>query len=61
MATTNLIGLETARAQELAKRSLATFQLFYINTRSFHWNIIENKFFELQRSLRNSILTRQLK
>ncbi|MBA4140593.1 MAG: DNA starvation/stationary phase protection protein [Segetibacter sp.] len=50
MATKNLIGLETSKAEELAKKLndlLANFQLFYINVRGFHWNITGNKFFEL--------------
>lgn len=50
MAETNLIGLNTDQAQQLAVKLnelLANFQLFYINTRGFHWNITGGKFFEL--------------
>lgn len=50
MAETNLIGLDKDLAQQLAVKLnelLANFQLFYINTRGFHWNITGGKFFEL--------------
>ena len=50
MAETNLIGLDRDLAQQLAAKMnelLANFQLFYINTRGFHWNITGEKFFEL--------------
>jgi starvation-inducible DNA-binding protein len=50
MAQTNLIGLDQDLAQQLADKLnelLANFQLFYINTRGFHWNITGDKFFEL--------------
>jgi len=50
MAETNLIGLDRDLAQQLAVKMnelLANFQLFYINTRGFHWNITGGKFFEL--------------
>ena len=50
MAETNLIGLDRDLAQQLAAKMnelLANFQLFYINTRGFHWNITGGKFFEL--------------
>lgn len=50
MAETNLIGLDRDLAQQLAAKMnelLANFQLFYINTRGFHWNITGDKFFEL--------------
>src|ERR1700741_3811543 len=46
----NQIGLDTAGAEKLAKglnKLLANYQLFYINTRGFHWNITGQKFFEL--------------
>lgn len=50
MATTNLIGLDNEKSRNLAEglnRLLATYQLFYINARGFHWNITGEKFFEL--------------
>ncbi len=46
----NKIGLDAAKAKKLAdtlNELLANFQLFYINTRGFHWNIKGEKFFEL--------------
>jgi len=46
----NSIGLESNQAQELITRLndlLANYQLFYQNTRGFHWNIKGEKFFEL--------------
>jgi starvation-inducible DNA-binding protein len=50
MTKTNLIGLDLHLSEELAKRLnnlLANYQVFYINTRGFHWNIKGDKFFEL--------------
>ncbi len=44
------IGLEKDKSQKLAQRLndlLSNYQLFYINTRGFHWNITGDKFFEL--------------
>ncbi|MEQ9262271.1 MAG: Dps family protein [Owenweeksia sp.] len=46
----SLIGLEKDKSEKLAHRLndlLANYQLFYINTRGFHWNITGDKFFEL--------------
>jgi starvation-inducible DNA-binding protein len=46
----NAIGLNAAKAKELAEKLnilLANLQLFYINSRGFHWNIRGDKFFEL--------------
>jgi len=46
----NKIGLDTEKSKLLAERLnelLANYQLFYINTRGFHWNITGEKFFEL--------------
>ena len=46
----NQIGLDAAKSKKLADNLnilLANFQLFYINTRGFHWNIKGEKFFEL--------------
>src|SRR5688572_10564338 len=46
----NQIGLETKDTKGLAERLntlLANYQVFYMNTRGFHWNITGEKFFEL--------------
>ena len=46
----NAIGLDSERSKQLAIKLndlLANYQLFYINTRGFHWNITGEKFFEL--------------
>ncbi|TNE82378.1 MAG: DNA starvation/stationary phase protection protein [Bacteroidetes bacterium] len=50
MTTTTKIGLDTAKSEELANGLndlLANYQVFYLNTRGFHWNIKGEKFFEL--------------
>ena len=46
----NQIGLDEAASKILANKLnelLANYQIFYINSRGFHWNIRGNKFFEL--------------
>lgn len=46
----NRIGLDTEKSNELALQLndlLANYQVFYMNTRGFHWNIKGEKFFEL--------------
>jgi len=46
----NTIGLEVTQARELSEKMnvlLANYQIFYMNTRGFHWNIKGEKFFEL--------------
>lgn len=46
----NAIGLDIEKSKQLASKLnelLANYQLFYINTRGFHWNITGEKFFEL--------------
>jgi starvation-inducible DNA-binding protein len=46
----NAIGLNAEKSKQLADELndlLANYQLFYINTRGFHWNITGEKFFEL--------------
>ncbi|EKO3392184.1 Dps family protein [Vibrio fluvialis] len=48
--TTNLIGLDRNHSQQLAQslnRLLANYQVFYMNTRGYHWNIKGKEFFEL--------------
>ncbi|HEX2535903.1 MAG TPA: DNA starvation/stationary phase protection protein [Chitinophagaceae bacterium] len=50
MSKTNLIGIDTVKAQELGEKLntlLSNYQVFYINARGFHWNITGEKFFEL--------------
>ena len=44
------IGLKTDKLEGLTEKLnelLANYQLFYMNTRGFHWNIKGDKFFEL--------------
>jgi len=46
----NQIGLDKNQSQKLSEALnslLANYQIFYINTRGFHWNIAGEKFFEL--------------
>jgi starvation-inducible DNA-binding protein len=48
--STNRIGLNSEKAKNLADKLnllLSNYQMFYINTRGFHWNIMGHKFFEL--------------
>lgn len=50
MKTTNQIGLDRSKSVDLCETLnllLADYQIFYINTRGFHWNIKGDKFFEL--------------
>lgn len=50
MSKTNHIGIDTKKAEKLSKKLnnlLANYQIFYMNTRGFHWNIKGEKFFEL--------------
>jgi starvation-inducible DNA-binding protein len=50
MKKKNKIGLDQAEAKKIADQLnilLANYQLFYMNTRAFHWNIKGEKFFEL--------------
>lgn len=60
----NIIGLDAAKASSLAEKLnllLANFQLFYINTRGFHWNIKGDKFFELHLKFEELYTDTQLK
>lgn len=48
--STNIIGLDTAKTQQLAEALndlLANYQIFYMNVRGYHWNIKGENFFEL--------------
>ncbi|MDG5501084.1 Dps family protein [Marinobacter sp. BGYM27] len=48
--STNLIGLDTGKTQQLANDLndlLANYQIFYMNVRGYHWNIKGSNFFEL--------------
>ncbi|MFW5708342.1 MAG: Dps family protein, partial [Bacteroidota bacterium] len=50
MEQTNKIGLQDNQVKELIEKLndlLANYQVFYQNTRGFHWNIRGHKFFEL--------------
>lgn len=50
MANLNQIGLNAELANKLVDKLnvlLANYQVFYMNTRGFHWNIKGEKFFEL--------------
>ncbi len=47
---TSKIGLNQAKSEKMAvllNELLANYQLFYINSRGYHWNISGDKFFEL--------------
>lgn len=46
----NAIGISSKQSKELSNQMnelLAAYQIFYMNTRGFHWNIKGEKFFEL--------------
>ncbi|MDA0147741.1 Dps family protein [Vibrio sp. LaRot3] len=46
----NLIGLDSEQASDLAQQLnhlLAHYQVLYMNTRGYHWNIKGQQFFEL--------------
>ena len=48
--STNFLGLDTAKTQNLADALndlLANYQIFYMNVRGYHWNIKGENFFEL--------------
>jgi len=48
--STSRIGLNTEKSNDLSLKLnnlLSDYQIFYINTRGFHWNIKGDKFFEL--------------
>lgn len=50
MKTTNLIGLDVQKSQQvidLLNELLANYQIYYQNLRGFHWNIKGNRFFVL--------------
>lgn len=50
MSNTNYIGLDQQQAQALAEQLnqlLANYQVLYMNTRGYHWNIKGQQFFEL--------------
>ena len=59
-----MIGLDTQKIRKLSEKLnllLANFQLFYINTRGFHWNIKGDKFFELHLKFEELYTDTQLK
>ncbi|MGC3873722.1 Dps family protein [Halomonas sp. GXIMD04776] len=50
MSDTNVIGLHTSSATQLAEKLnvlLANYQIFYMNVRGYHWNVKGQQFFEL--------------
>jgi starvation-inducible DNA-binding protein len=60
----NKIGLDETKSKKLATKLnalLANFQLFYINSRGFHWNIKGEKFFELHAKFEELYTDSQLK
>lgn len=60
----NRIGLDSVKSRKLAEKInilLANFQLFYINSRGFHWNIKGDKFFELHLKFEELYTDTQLK
>jgi len=62
--TQTAIGLDKAKSKELAGKLnilLANYQLFYINSRGFHWNIKGDKFFELHAKFEELYTDLQLK
>jgi starvation-inducible DNA-binding protein len=61
---TNHIGLESGKSKELGAKLndlLTNLQLFYMNTRGFHWNIKGEKFFELHLKFEELYTDLQLK
>lgn len=61
---TNRIGLNAVKAKALSEKMnilLSDFQLFYINTRGFHWNIKGENFFELHLKFEELYTDTQLK
>ena len=60
----NIIGLDAIKAKKVADLLnvlLANYQLFYINSRGFHWNIKGEKFFELHLKFEELYTDTQLK
>lgn len=48
--STNQIGLDAQKAKDLSQKLnnlLANYQIFYMNTRGYHWNVRGKDFFEL--------------
>lgn len=64
MQQLNVIGLDEGGAQKLAGKLnelLASYQIFYMNVRGFHWNIRGESFFELHTKFEetyNDLLTK---
>ncbi|MCB0663461.1 MAG: DNA starvation/stationary phase protection protein [Saprospiraceae bacterium] len=64
MSKKTMIGLDTKDSKKLAEKLnalLANYQLFYMNTRGFHWNIKGEKFFELHLKFEELYTDSQLK
>ncbi|SMY36945.1 Dps family protein [Photobacterium andalusiense] len=61
---TNLIGIDSDKAQALAtdlNQLLANYQVFYMNSRGYHWNIKGQQFFELHLKFEEIYTDLQLK
>jgi len=64
MTNLNAIGLEKNESEALVQelnKLLASYQIFYMNTRGFHWNIRGNQFFELHLKFEELYTDLQLK
>lgn len=64
MKTINKIGLDNEKSAQLAQKLnslLANYQVFYMNSRGFHWNISGDKFFELHAKFEELYTDLQLK
>lgn len=60
----NLIGLDKQQSLQLAdalNNLLANYQVFYMNTRGYHWNIKGKEFFELHAKFEEIYTDLQLK
>lgn len=60
----NPIGLSTKDCKKLAEKLnllICNYQLFYMNTRGYHWNIKGEKFFELHLKFEELYTDAQLK
>ncbi|CAH0532742.1 hypothetical protein VST7929_00587 [Vibrio stylophorae] len=61
---TNLIGLDAQKTEKLANALnalLANYQVFYMNSRGYHWNIQGQAFFELHAKFEEIYTDLQLK
>lgn len=64
MRKLNRIGLNEAASEAISQRLnelLANYQVFYMNTRGFHWNIKGQNFFELHQKFEELYTDLQIK